>query len=188
MAVLEARRRLVQVRDERLAVQLGGAAGTLAALEGDGLEVLRRFAAELELAEPALPWHTNRTRIAELGGSLDLCASVLAKIGLDLVLLAQTEVGEVREGTDGGSSTMPQKRNPVRSVLARACAELVSGYASVLAALGRPGARARGWGVARGVGRRCRERSRTPAGQRGTSLRRSRASTSTPCAWSRTSS
>ena len=133
VAVLEARRRLWQVRTERLAVQLGGAAGTLAALEGQGLEVLRLLAAELELVEPELPWHTNRTRVAELGGALDMCASVLAKIGLDLVLLAQTEVGEVREGTDGGSSTMPQKRNPVRSVLARACAELVSGYASVLA-------------------------------------------------------
>jgi 3-carboxy-cis,cis-muconate cycloisomerase len=133
VAVLEARRRLEQVRTERLAVQLGGAAGTLAALEEQGLEVLRRLAAELELVEPELPWHTNRTRIAELGGALDVCASVLAKIGLDLVLLAQTEVGEVRERTDGGSSTMPQKRNPVRSVLARACAELVSGYASVLA-------------------------------------------------------
>jgi 3-carboxy-cis,cis-muconate cycloisomerase len=133
VAVLEARRRLWQVRTERLALQLGGAAGTLAALEGQGLEVLRRLAVELELVEPELPWHTNRTRVAELGGALDVCASVLAKIGLDLVLLAQTEVGEVSEGADGGSSTMPQKRNPVRSVLARACAELVSGYASVLA-------------------------------------------------------
>jgi 3-carboxy-cis,cis-muconate cycloisomerase len=133
VAVLEARRRLEQVGNERLAVQLGGAAGTLAALEEQGPDVLRLFAAELELAEPELPWHTNRTRVAELGSALDVTASVLAKIGLDLVLLAQTEVGEVREGTDGGSSTMPQKRNPVRSVLARACAELVSGYASVLA-------------------------------------------------------
>ncbi|MGH3017806.1 MAG: 3-carboxy-cis,cis-muconate cycloisomerase [Gaiellaceae bacterium] len=132
VAVLEARRRLGQVRTERLAVQLGGAAGTLAALEGHGPDVLRLLAAELELVEPELPWHTNRTRVAELGGALHMCASVLAKIGLDLVLLAQTEVGEVRERTDGGSSTMPQKRNPVRSVLARACAELVSGYASVL--------------------------------------------------------
>ena len=98
VAVIEARRRLEQVRSERLAVQLGGAAGTLAALEGQGLDVLRLFAAELELAEPELPWHTNRTRVAELGSALDLCASVLAKVGLDLVLLAQTEVGEVREG------------------------------------------------------------------------------------------
>jgi 3-carboxy-cis,cis-muconate cycloisomerase len=133
VAVLDARRRLEQVRTERLAVQLGGAAGTLAALEGQGLEVLRLLAAELDLLEPELPWHTNRTRVAELGGALDMCASVIAKIGLDLVLLAQTEVGEVRERADGGSSTMPQKHNPVRSVLARACAELVSGYASVLA-------------------------------------------------------
>ena len=133
VALLDARRRLDQLRTERLAVQLGGAAGTLAALEGRGPEVLRLFAEELELAEPELPWHTNRTRVAELGGALDMCASVLAKIGLDVVLLAQTEVGEVRERVDGGSSAMPQKRNPVRSVLARASAELVSGYASVLA-------------------------------------------------------
>ena len=132
VAVLDARRRLEQVRSERLAVQFGGAAGTLAALGSQGLEVLGLLAAELELIEPELPWHTNRTRVAELGGALDVCASVLAKIGLDFVLLAQTEVGEVRERTGGGSSTMPQKRNPVRSVLARACAELVSGYASVL--------------------------------------------------------
>jgi 3-carboxy-cis,cis-muconate cycloisomerase len=132
VGVLEARQRLEQVRAERLAAQLGGAAGTLAAIEGKGAEVLGRFAAELELAEPVLPWHSNRARIAELGAALDLCASVLAKVGLDLVLLAQTEVGEVQERTDGGSSTMPQKRNPVHSVLARACAQLVSGYASVL--------------------------------------------------------
>jgi 3-carboxy-cis,cis-muconate cycloisomerase len=132
VAVLDARRRLEQIRAERLAVQLGGAAGTLAALDDAGVTVLRRFAAELELAEPELPWHTNRTRIAELGGALDVCASVFAKIGLDLVLLAQTEVGEVGERADGGSSAMPHKRNPVGSVLARACAALVSGYASVL--------------------------------------------------------
>ena len=132
VGVLDVRQRLAQVRAERLAAQLGGAAGTLAALEGRGVEVLGFFASELELAEPVLPWHTNRARIAELGAALDTCASVLAKVGLDLVLLAQTEVGEVRERTDGGSSTMPQKRNPVHSVLARACAQLVSGYASVL--------------------------------------------------------
>jgi 3-carboxy-cis,cis-muconate cycloisomerase len=133
VAVLETRQRVEQMQTERLAVQLGGAAGTLAALGEQGVEVLRLLAAELELAEPELPWHTNRTRVAELGAALDVCASVLAKIGLDLVLLAQTEVGEVRERTGGGSSTMPQKRNPVHSVLARACAELVSGHASVLA-------------------------------------------------------
>lgn len=132
VAVLEAGRRLEEVRSERLAAQLGGAAGTLAALGTDGAEVLRLFAEELELAEPVLPWHANRLRIAELGAALAGCAGALGKIGLDLVLLAQTEVGEVREGESGGSSTLPHKRNPVRSTFARACAELVAGHASVL--------------------------------------------------------
>lgn len=133
VALQEASERLLVVRDDRLAAELGGAAGTLAALGEDGPEVLRLYADELELDEPVLPWHTNRTRIAELGAALDTCAGVLAKIGLDLALLAQTEVGEVREGGTGGSSTLPQKRNPIRSTHARACAELVHGYASVLA-------------------------------------------------------
>ena len=133
VAVLEAQRRLEELQTERLAVQLGGAAGTLAALGENGTEVLRLFAEELELAEPTVPWHTNRTRIAELGGALETASGVLAKIGLDIALLAQTEVGEVREWPGGGSSTLPQKRNPVRSTLARASAQLASGHASVLA-------------------------------------------------------
>jgi 3-carboxy-cis,cis-muconate cycloisomerase len=132
VAVQEARGRLRALRSERLAAQLGGAAGTLAPLHERGADVLRLFSGELGLAEPVLPWHTNRTRITELGGALETTAGVLGKIGFDIVLLAQTEVGEVSEGRDGGSSTLPQKRNPVRSTLARACAQLVSGYASVL--------------------------------------------------------
>lgn len=132
VALLEARRLLATVRTERLAAQLGGAAGTLAALGSRGPEVLRLLAEELALAEPVLPWHTNRTRIAELGAALDTTAGVLGKIALDVTLLAQTEVGEVREGSNGGSSTLPQKRNPIRSTLARACAEMVSGHAAVL--------------------------------------------------------
>lgn len=132
VAALEARRMLVAVRDERLAAQLGGAAGTLAAIGERGPEVLRLLSDDLGLTEPVLPWHTNRTRIAEVGCALVTTAGVLGKIGLDVVLLAQTEVGEVREGPGGGSSTLPHKRNAIESTLARACARLVSGYASVL--------------------------------------------------------
>jgi 3-carboxy-cis,cis-muconate cycloisomerase len=132
VAVLEARRRLAAVRDERLAAQLGGAAGTLAALGGDALEVARRFADELELAEPLLPWHANRQRVAELGAALDAAAGASAKVGLDVVLLAQSEVGEVAEAAGGRSSTMPQKRNPLRSTLAVACARLAHAHAGVL--------------------------------------------------------
>jgi 3-carboxy-cis,cis-muconate cycloisomerase len=132
VAVLEARRRLAAVRDERLAGQLGGAAGTLAALGDDALEIVRLYAQELGLAEPLLPWHANRQRVAELGAALDATAGAAAKVGRDLVLLAQTEVSEVAEAPGGGSSTMPQKRNPVRSTLAVACERLAHAHAGVL--------------------------------------------------------
>jgi 3-carboxy-cis,cis-muconate cycloisomerase len=132
VAVLEARTRLAAVRDERLAAQLGGAAGTLAALGDEGPEVARLYAEELGLAEPLLPWHANRQRIAELGAALDRAAGAAAKIGRDIVLLAQSEVGEVAEAAGGQSSTMPQKRNPIRSTLAVACARLAHAHAGVL--------------------------------------------------------
>ena len=132
VSVLEARRILGAVRRERLAVQFGGAAGTLAAVEEHGPAILRRLAEDLGLAEPVLPWHTNRVRIAELGAALATTSGVLAKIALDVVLLAQTEVDEAREEIGGGSSTLPHKHNPIESTLARACARLVDGYASVL--------------------------------------------------------
>jgi 3-carboxy-cis,cis-muconate cycloisomerase len=95
------------------------------------------LAARLELDEPAMPWHTARLRIADLGASLALTAGVLEKIALDVVLLSQTEVGEVAEpsgGGRGGSFTLPHKRNPVGSVLAIACARRVRGDAGVLLA------------------------------------------------------
>ena len=132
VSVLEARRRLAAVRDERLAAQLGGAAGTLAALGDEALEVVRLYARELGLAEPALPWHTNRQRVAELGAALSGVAGTAAKVGRDVVLLAQSEVAEVAEASGGRSSTMPHKRNPVRSALAVACASLANAHAGVL--------------------------------------------------------
>ena len=132
VAVLESRGILGAVR-ERLAVQFGGAAGTLAAVGEHGPAILRLLAEDLGLAEPVLPWHTNRVRIAELGAALATASGVLAKIALDVVLLAQTEVDEAREEIGGGSSTLPHKHNPIESTLARACARLVDGYASVLA-------------------------------------------------------
>ena len=134
IAMLEARRLLVVVRDERLAAQLGGAAGTLAPLGDRALDVVRHYAEELELVEPVVPWHANRIRVAELAAALDIAAGAAAKIGRDIVLLAQTEVGEVSEGAGGGSSTMPQKRNPVRATLAVACARLTHAHAGVLLA------------------------------------------------------
>jgi len=134
VALLDARDALERIRTERLAVQLGGAGGTLAALGDGGLEVARRFARELDLPEPELPWHADRQRIAELGSALAGAAGAAAKIAGDIVLLSQTEVSEVREGAGGASSTMPQKRNAAASVRAIACARQARGHAAVLLA------------------------------------------------------
>jgi 3-carboxy-cis,cis-muconate cycloisomerase len=129
LAVADARESLRRVR---LPVQLGGAAGTLAALGDHGPEVLSLLAAELGLDEPVLPWHIHRGPVTRLAAALTGAATACAKIGLDVVLLAQTEVGEVAEPAGGGSSTMPQKNNPVRSTLARACARGVHANVAVL--------------------------------------------------------
>jgi 3-carboxy-cis,cis-muconate cycloisomerase len=134
-ALDEAAARLEAVRDERLAVQLGGAAGTMAAFGADGPQVLAALARELGLAEPVLPWHTDRTRIAELAAALGEASGVAAKTARDVVLLASTDVGEVREGGDprrGGSSAMPHKRNPVAAVSALACALQAPGLVATL--------------------------------------------------------
>jgi 3-carboxy-cis,cis-muconate cycloisomerase len=130
----EAAARLLEVRRTRLAVQLGGAAGTLASLGDSGIDVLGRLARELGLAEPVLPWHTTRTRPAEVAGALGECAGVIAKIARDVTLLAQTEVAEVHEDVPGrgGSSTLPHKRNPVAAVSALAGALRAPGLVATL--------------------------------------------------------
>lgn len=133
--ILEARGRLLAIRESGLAAQLGGAAGTLASLGPDGLHVLREFSLELDLAEPVMPWHTARLRVAELGSVLALVAGAVHKLALDVILMAQTEIGEVAEpsgGGRGGSSTLPHKRNPILSVTASACARQVPPLAQTL--------------------------------------------------------
>ncbi|MQY21801.1 3-carboxy-cis,cis-muconate cycloisomerase [Nocardia macrotermitis] len=132
-AIDSASERVSEVRDH-LAVQLGGAAGTLASLDTAGPDVLAAFARHTGLAEPVLPWHTDRTRIADLTGALATTCGTVAKIARDITLLAQTEVGEVEEVAEGigGSSTMPHKRNPIAAVLATAAAAQAPGLAATL--------------------------------------------------------
>ena len=139
----------------RLAVQFGGAAGTLASLGEAGQRVAALLAEELGLAVPVLPWHTDRLRIVDLGAALARVAAALGKIARDVTLLAQSEVGEVSEGagsdqrgTDqrgadqqapaasprrGGSSAMPHKRNPVASIAILGCTRQVPGLLATLA-------------------------------------------------------
>jgi 3-carboxy-cis,cis-muconate cycloisomerase len=134
----EARADLGRIRATRLAVQFGGAAGTLASLGDAGPAVAALLADELGLAEPALPWHTDRLRILQLAAALAGACAVLGKIARDVTLLAQSEVAEVAEGAGeagrGGSSAMPHKQNPVASVLILGCTRRAPGLLATLAA------------------------------------------------------
>ena len=119
----------------RLAVQFGGAAGTLAALDGAGPQVAARLASELGLAVPTLPWHTDRLRIIQVGAACAGVTAVLGKIARDVTLLAQSEVGEIRErggAGRGGSSAMPHKHNPVAAIAVLGCTRQVPGLLATL--------------------------------------------------------
>ena len=131
----EARAALARVTRTRLAVQFGGAAGTLAPLGGRGREVAELLAIELGLAVPVLPWSTDRLRITEIAGACAGAAGVLGKIARDVTLLAQSEIGEVREGGGGGgSSAMPHKNNPAAAIAILGCTRQVPGLLATLAA------------------------------------------------------
>ncbi|HUJ05594.1 MAG TPA: 3-carboxy-cis,cis-muconate cycloisomerase [Streptosporangiaceae bacterium] len=139
-AIDEARCELHRIAATRLAVQFGGAAGTLASLGDAGPAVAALLATELGLPEPVLPWHTSRLRIIELAAALAGACAVLGKIGRDVALLAQTEVAEVHEdsggGKRGGSSAMPHKQNPVAAIVILGCARQAPGLLATLAAAG----------------------------------------------------
>ena len=127
--------RLDEISPRLLVVQFGGAAGTLAALGDKGLAVMHGIADELGLDAPVMPWHAQRDNLVEFAGWLSLLTGSLGKMAQDIVLLAQTEVGEVSESAEegrGGSSTMPQKSNPITSELILAAART---NASLLSAL-----------------------------------------------------
>ncbi len=136
-AVERHRARIREMRPRVLVIQFGGAAGTLAALGTKGLQVAAALGEELKLGVPDLPWHAHRDRVAEAGTTLGLLVGTLGKIARDISLLMQTEVGEVYEppaAGRGGSSTMPQKRNPVGSAIALAAALRVPALVSVVLA------------------------------------------------------
>ncbi|MFC8867017.1 3-carboxy-cis,cis-muconate cycloisomerase [Streptomyces sp. NPDC057148] len=133
--VLDARDRITAVRDG-LPAQLGGAAGTLAAFgaygAADPLALQAAYAHELGLRPPLLPWHTLRTPVGDLAGCLAFATGALGKLAEDVLTLSRTEIGEVAEGSGGGSSAMPHKANPVRSTLIAAAARRAPQLAATL--------------------------------------------------------
>lgn len=123
------RLRLKELRPRAEVVSFSGAAGTLASLgEADGLKTQSALAEELSLGVPDITWHTIRDNFAEVTGFLALVAASLGKIGYDIMLMMQSEIGEVLEPFvpgRGASSTMPHKRNPISSEMMMAAAKIV---------------------------------------------------------------
>jgi 3-carboxy-cis,cis-muconate cycloisomerase len=134
-ALHRSRTRLKRLRGEGLALQFGGAAGTLAALGDDGLLVAEELAAVLDLPLPDAPWHTHRDRIAEAASGFAILTGSCGKIARDVQLMMQTDVAEAFEPSGegrGGSSTMPHKRNPVAAATALAAATMAPNLAATI--------------------------------------------------------
>ena len=147
-AVERSRKQLAQAARAASAIQLGGAAGSLAALGDRGLDVAQSLSKELSLELPSLPWHAHRDRIVNLGAALGVLIGALGKIARDISLLMQSEIGEVSEPAAPGrgiSSTMPQKHNPVACAAALAAATRAPGLVATLFA-GMPQEHQRGLG------------------------------------------
>ena len=127
--------RLRQLRARALVIEFSGAAGTLASLGDQGIALMEALAAELGLRGPLAPWHVCRDALAEAVSFLGLVCGTLAKIATDVILMAQTEVGELAEpyvAGRGASSTMPQKRNPIASEYILAASRMVHGLVPVM--------------------------------------------------------
>ncbi len=144
--------RLAELRGRVEVVEFAGAAGTLASLGKDGLATQRELAKELGLGVPDITWHTIRDGFAETTGFLALVTGTLGKIGYDIMLMMQTEAGEVLEPFvqgRGASSTMPQKRNPISSEMMLAASKIVrEQHAAMLDAMVQDHERATGqWHV-----------------------------------------
>jgi 3-carboxy-cis,cis-muconate cycloisomerase len=131
------RHQLREASDDFAVVQLGGSVGTLAAFGGNGPAVVAAVAQRLGLATPKIPWHTNRERVARLATELGILSGTIGKIARDISLLEETEVAEVAERWEqdrGGSSTMPQKRNPIDTAVVLSLVLRVPGIISTVLA------------------------------------------------------
>ncbi len=143
---------LIRNLGDNIALQFGGAVGTLSALGPDGMAVRAALAAELDLPEPHISWHSERSRFTEIATALGVASAAFAKIATDIMLMMQPEVAEAFEPAAagrGGSSTMPHKRNPIGAAAIRANHRRIAGLVATMLMAGEaeheraPG----GWGA-----------------------------------------
>lgn len=135
--LLRHRQRLDAVRAEVLKVSLSGAAGTLSAMGPEGPKVRAALAQTLDLADPGSSWHSERDGMIAFAGVMAGMTASLGKLGEDLILLAQTGLSEVRIAGAGGSSTMPQKQNPIAPSVLVALGRQVAGLSATMIAAGQ---------------------------------------------------
>jgi len=126
---------LRRAADGACVLQFGGPSGTLSSFGERGAAIMRTLGDELGLPPSLVPWHSARDRFARLGAELAILAGAAGKIGRDVSLLMQPEVGEAAEAAKagrGGSSSMAHKRNPALSMLALEAAQRTPGLAVTL--------------------------------------------------------
>jgi 3-carboxy-cis,cis-muconate cycloisomerase len=100
---------LVELSPRVLRVQCGGPVGL--ATGGAAL------AAQLGLAAPDKSWHAMRDGFGELASWLSLVSGSLGKMGMDISLMTQQGVDEMRLRAGGSSSAMSHKQNPILAEL-----------------------------------------------------------------------
>jgi 3-carboxy-cis,cis-muconate cycloisomerase len=123
--------RLTALEWRLLVIQFGGPIGTRNGLDGHGDTIARALAGALELGYASV-WHSERDSIGEFGSWLSLLSGALGKIGQDVALMAQNELGEVMLSTGGKSSSMPHKSNPVAAEVLVALARFNAGVLGTL--------------------------------------------------------
>lgn len=135
--LIDARNEMATLRQNALKVQFGGASGVNSAIAPDGTRIAEALASELGIGD-APSWHTNRTPVLLLSGWLQRVCIALAKMAGDLILMGRSDISELASGTGGGSSTMPQKSNPVQAETIKVLGQIANHAHGALAAAADP--------------------------------------------------
>ena len=125
------RTRLDELRPRLLVLQLGGPVGARSELGPEAGSIAAHMAQSLGLGR-APPWHSQRDAIVEFGSWLALVAGSLGKMGQDVALMVQNEVGTARLSGGGTSSAMAHKQNPVPAELLVTLARFNAGLGGIL--------------------------------------------------------